>query len=103
MTEARQAGTPRQVVAAVIVRDGRVLICQRTIHQALPLKWEFAGGKIEAGETPEAALKRELQEESVSPPKLDAGWQACAIAITRTANSNCTSSLSSGTPATQSI
>jgi 8-oxo-dGTP diphosphatase len=63
MTEASAPGNPRQVVAAVIVRGGRVLICQRTIHQALPLKWEFPGGKIEAGETAEAALKRELQEE----------------------------------------
>jgi len=63
MTEASARIAPKQVVAAVIVRGGRVLICQRTIHQALPLKWEFPGGKIEAGETAEAALKRELQEE----------------------------------------
>jgi len=63
MTEASASTTPKQVVAAVIVRGGRVLICQRTIHQELPLKWEFPGGKIEAGETAEAALKRELQEE----------------------------------------
>lgn len=52
------------VVAALIVRDdGSILICQRTKHQPLPLKWEFPGGKIEQGEHPVAALKRELDEE----------------------------------------
>lgn len=53
----------KQVVAALIVRDGRVLICQRTQHQPMALKWEFPGGKIEPGEQPKAALKRELEEE----------------------------------------
>ena len=53
----------RQVVAALILKDGKVLICQRTQHQPMPLKWEFPGGKIEPGEHPEAALKRELDEE----------------------------------------
>src|SRR5437016_6296777 len=51
------------VVAALIVREGKVLICQRTKHQPLPLKWEFPGGKVEAGEAPQAALVRELEEE----------------------------------------
>ena len=63
MTEAYQPIASKQVVAALLVRGERVLICQRTRHQALPLKWEFPGGKIEPGETREAALKRELQEE----------------------------------------
>ena len=53
----------RQVVAALILRNGKMLICQRTKHQPLPLKWEFPGGKIEEGEQPRDALRRELEEE----------------------------------------
>src|SRR5579864_857663 len=53
----------KRVVAALVVRAGKVLICQRTRHQPMPLKWEFPGGKIEPGETAEAALDRELEEE----------------------------------------
>ena len=61
----------RQVVAALIVENPgeaigkarRLLICQRTEHQSLPLKWEFPGGKIEPGEQPREALRRELEEE----------------------------------------
>lgn len=59
-------GTPsvRRVVAALIVRpDGRILIGQRTGDQPMALKWEFPGGKIEPGEEPIDALKRELMEE----------------------------------------
>ena len=51
------------VVAAIIQRDGRILIGQRKDLGHHPLKWEFPGGKLEPGETPEAALIRELQEE----------------------------------------
>lgn len=51
------------VVAAVIVRDGRVLACQRSRESRFALKWEFPGGKVQAGESPEAALERELMEE----------------------------------------
>jgi 8-oxo-dGTP diphosphatase len=53
----------KQVVAALIFKDGRVLVCQRTKHQTMPLKWEFPGGKIEDGEQPRDALRRELDEE----------------------------------------
>jgi 8-oxo-dGTP diphosphatase len=53
----------KQVVAALIVKGGKILICQRTKHQTMPLKWEFPGGKIEEGEQPRDALRRELDEE----------------------------------------
>jgi 8-oxo-dGTP diphosphatase len=53
----------KQVVAALIWREGKILICQRTRHQPMPLKWEFPGGKIEEGEQPRDALRRELDEE----------------------------------------
>jgi len=51
------------VVAALIQREERVLICQRRRSDAFPLKWEFPGGKVNAGESPQQALVRELREE----------------------------------------
>jgi len=53
----------KRVVAALIFKDGKILVCQRTRHQVMPLKWEFPGGKIEKGEQPRDALHRELDEE----------------------------------------
>ena len=72
--EAARPGDPRRpaagilrfvttVVAAVIERAGRILIGQRKNEGHHPLKWEFPGGKVEPGETPEAATIRELEEE----------------------------------------
>ena len=51
------------VVAAVIERGGRVLICRRRADQDHPGKWEFPGGKLNNGENDAACLRRELQEE----------------------------------------
>jgi mutator protein MutT len=52
-----------RVVAALIENDGRLLACQRRKDDSFALQWEFPGGKMRAGETPAAALARELQEE----------------------------------------
>ena len=52
-----------EVVAAVIERDGRILICQRKLGRRHALKWEFPGGKVEPGENSASALARELREE----------------------------------------
>ena len=52
-----------EVVAALIQRDGRVLICRRPPQKARAGRWDFPGGKVEAGETPEQALCRECREE----------------------------------------
>lgn len=53
----------KRVVAAIIIENGHILVCQRTRHQTMPLKWEFPGGKIEEGEQPIEAIHRELNEE----------------------------------------
>jgi len=52
-----------RVVAAIIVKDTSVLICQRKAGQQYAGKWEFPGGKVEPGEELRAALERELREE----------------------------------------
>jgi len=51
------------VACAIIQREGKVLATQRGANGNLPLKWEFPGGKIDPGETPEDCLHRELAEE----------------------------------------
>ena len=63
---------PIAVVCAVIERDGLILLAQRPPNKLLPLKWEFAGGKVEPGEAPAAAIVREIREEL-----------GCDIVITR--------------------
>ena len=52
-----------EVVAALIWQGDRFMICQRPAHKARGLLWEFVGGKVEAGESKEAALVRECREE----------------------------------------
>jgi 8-oxo-dGTP diphosphatase len=61
----------RFVAAALIVRGGEVLICQRRPDQPMGLQWEFPGGKIEQGESAEEALTRELCEELGIDAKID--------------------------------
>jgi 8-oxo-dGTP diphosphatase len=51
------------VACAVIKKNGKVLATQRSESMSMPLKWEFPGGKIDNGESPEECLKRELMEE----------------------------------------
>lgn len=62
---------------ALIDRDGRVLLAQRPEGKSMAGLWEFPGGKVESGETPEAALIRELREEL----GIDT-WQSCLAPLT---------------------
>jgi 8-oxo-dGTP diphosphatase len=55
--------SPTRVIAAVIVRDGRFLICRRPLDKRHGGLWEFPGGKIDPGESDEDAIHRELREE----------------------------------------
>lgn len=52
-----------KVTAAILIKNGKILIAKRRANQYLKNKWEFPGGKIEKGETPEECLRRELKEE----------------------------------------
>jgi len=56
-------GVSIDVVAAILINNDKVLIAQRADNDPLAGYWEFPGGKIEEGETPEASLIREMQEE----------------------------------------
>jgi 8-oxo-dGTP diphosphatase len=61
---ARKSRRPElTVVAALILRDAKVLVCQRHRDDTHSLQWEFPGGKVEPGEIPQEALARELREE----------------------------------------
>lgn len=59
------------VTAAVIEREGRILICRRRDDQDHAGKWEFPGGKLEEGEKPAEALLRELREELSIEAQID--------------------------------
>ena len=52
-----------EVACAIIFNEGKILLTQRSEKMKLPLKWEFPGGKIEAGETAEKCIVREINEE----------------------------------------
>ena len=66
---------PQKLVVAGLITDGdRILITQRMASQAMPLKWEFPGGKIEHGESPVQALRRELLEEIGVPVQIGRIW-----------------------------
>lgn len=70
------SGRPRKlVVAGLVMRRGRVLIAQRTESQAMPLQWEFPGGKVEPGENPVEALVRELREELAIEVTVGRVWE----------------------------
>jgi len=62
-TGSAQAGRIVEVVGAIVRKDGRYLVGRRAAHKSQGGKWEFMGGKIEAGESPEQALARECREE----------------------------------------
>ena len=55
--------TTLHVVGAALIHDRKCLVAQRSLAMSLPGKWEFPGGKVEPGESPEAALAREIHEE----------------------------------------
>ena len=65
------------VVGAFVQRDGKILICRRPKNKAQALLWEFAGGKIEAGESKQDALVRECVEELAVT--ISVGEELCAV------------------------
>jgi len=81
----------KRVVAGLILQNGKLLVCQRTRYQTMPLKWEFPGGKIEEREQPRDALQLYQKAHELEPARpeplagrglalLDLGQTAPAIA-----------------------
>lgn len=66
------------VVAALIVRDGRLLIARRPEGKHMAGRWEFPGGKLEKGESPEKAIEREIREELAAEIRAGRVYQAIA-------------------------
>lgn len=66
------------VVAALIVRDGRLLIARRPEGKHMAGRWEFPGGKLEKGESPEEAIEREIREELAAEIRAGRVYQAIA-------------------------
>lgn len=58
------------VTCAIILKDNKILVTRRSESMPHPLRWEFPGGKIEPGETPEECLHREIMEELQIPLKI---------------------------------
>ena len=58
-----ETSNPIHVVAAIFIKDEKVLACRRAPHKSSSGLWEFPGGKVESGESPFAALEREIKEE----------------------------------------
>ena len=71
------------IVGAAIITDGRVLACERSAPPEVAGRWEFPGGKVEPGETREAALVREVAEELACRVEVT-GWLAGEVAISET-------------------
>ena len=82
MSEGHAVPTVLVVAVALIDPDGRVLIAKRPEGKQLAGLWEFPGGKVEPGETPEAALIREVKEER----DLDT-WASCLAPLTYASHS----------------
>lgn len=81
----RSPAAPLPVVCALIERDGRVLVARRPPDKHLGNLWEFPGGKIDPGETPAAALQREIREELDATIVIERNlgvWEHCYPTVT---------------------